>query len=143
MLVDPSQIERIEVVKGSASVLYGSDAIGGVVNVITKKGGKRPAQVDVNTYYNSSSNQFGRSVSAYGLVDNFEYRISTSKTTQDELRTGGGDTIKNSDQQQHNVNAYLGYHFDNAEIGLSVERFVIDYNDLTPHSFQYKAFLPQ
>ncbi|MCK4762945.1 MAG: TonB-dependent receptor [Candidatus Aminicenantes bacterium] len=35
-LVDVSAVERIEIVRGPASVLYGSDAIGGVVNIITK-----------------------------------------------------------------------------------------------------------
>ena len=34
--LDPEQIERVEVVRGPASVLYGSDAIGGVVNFIPK-----------------------------------------------------------------------------------------------------------
>lgn len=34
-------IERIEVVKGPQSVLYGSDAIGGVINIITRKGQKK------------------------------------------------------------------------------------------------------
>ncbi|WP_321372472.1 TonB-dependent receptor [uncultured Desulfuromusa sp.] len=34
--LDPAQVERVEVVRGPASVLYGSDAIGGVVNFITK-----------------------------------------------------------------------------------------------------------
>ena len=41
ILIDPTEIERIEVIKGPASVLYGSDAIGGAVNIITKKGGDR------------------------------------------------------------------------------------------------------
>ncbi len=36
-LIDPQNIERIEIVKGAASALYGSDAIAGVINIITKK----------------------------------------------------------------------------------------------------------
>ena len=44
MLIDPNMIERIEVIKGPASVLYGSEAIGGVVNIITKKAGDKPIQ---------------------------------------------------------------------------------------------------
>ncbi len=37
LLIDLNSIERIEVIKGPASVLYGSEAIGGAINVITKK----------------------------------------------------------------------------------------------------------
>ena len=36
-LIDPYNIEKIEIVKGASSALYGSDAIAGVINVITKK----------------------------------------------------------------------------------------------------------
>ena len=36
-LIDPQNIEKIEVVKGASSALYGSDAIAGVVNIITRK----------------------------------------------------------------------------------------------------------
>ncbi|HLU79550.1 MAG TPA: TonB-dependent receptor plug domain-containing protein, partial [Burkholderiaceae bacterium] len=38
MAMDPATIERIEILRGAASSLYGSDAIGGVINIITRKG---------------------------------------------------------------------------------------------------------
>lgn len=41
-------IDRIEVVKGNGSALYGSDAVGGVVNIITKKGTKNQSTLDVS-----------------------------------------------------------------------------------------------
>jgi vitamin B12 transporter len=44
----PSAIERIEVLKGPQSALYGSDAMGGVINFISKKG-SGPAQFNVRT----------------------------------------------------------------------------------------------
>ncbi|HIE04140.1 MAG TPA: TonB-dependent receptor, partial [Candidatus Latescibacteria bacterium] len=45
-------VERIEVVRGSLSVLYGSDALGGVINIITRKPTK-PVQVDYTFSYGS------------------------------------------------------------------------------------------
>ncbi len=35
-LIDPNSVERIEVIRGPGSVLYGGDAMGGVINVVTK-----------------------------------------------------------------------------------------------------------
>lgn len=45
-MIAPGSVERVEVVKGPQSALYGSDAIGGVINIITKKGAG-PAQFNM------------------------------------------------------------------------------------------------
>ncbi|MDR1181675.1 MAG: TonB-dependent receptor, partial [Bacteroidales bacterium] len=54
--LDISNIERIEIVKGSASALYGSSAIGGVVNIITRDA-SAPWQVSLNSQYASYAQQ--------------------------------------------------------------------------------------
>ncbi len=46
--VTPSEIERIEVLRGAASAIYGADAVGGVINIITK--GFTNASDDRNTF---------------------------------------------------------------------------------------------
>ena len=43
MRLGTENVERIEITQGAASAKYGSDAIGGVVNIITKKAGNKPA----------------------------------------------------------------------------------------------------
>ena len=48
-LIDPADIERIEIVKGASSSLYGSDAIAGVINIITRKHRQVPVVVENTT----------------------------------------------------------------------------------------------
>ncbi len=49
-------VERIEIVKGAASALYGSNATGGVINIITKRG-TRPWTLNVNARYAKHNDQ--------------------------------------------------------------------------------------
>ncbi len=47
-LVNTDEVERVEILKGSQSVLYGSDAVAGVINIIMRKGEGKPLNVSAN-----------------------------------------------------------------------------------------------
>jgi hemoglobin/transferrin/lactoferrin receptor protein len=145
ILVDTSIIERIEVVKGPSSVLYGSKAIGGVVNVITKKGGERAVQAELNASYNSSTNGFDTNAQLYGSANNFDYRLSVSRADHGdrEIPSGTNDNIaynnkdgvlENSSFDNSNVNAYLAYNMGNATIGGRFESYKADTESHTDNS---------
>ena len=52
-LIDPHNIEKIEIVKGASSALYGSDAIAGVINIITKKHREQGLMVENTSRFGS------------------------------------------------------------------------------------------
>lgn len=60
-----TQVDRIEVVKGTGSTLYGSEAMGGVINIITTDPEKAPAQVRLSADYGSHASL--RSTAALSL----------------------------------------------------------------------------
>lgn len=145
LMVDPYIIKRIEVVKGPASVLYGSKAIGGVVNIITKKGGTIPLQAELNTSFDSATNGFNANAQLYGSANNFDYRLSISRAIHGdrEVPSGTNDNIayqnkdgvlENSSFDNSDVNAYLAYNMDNMTIGGRLESYKSDTESHTDNS---------
>ncbi len=66
-------IERIEIVKGGGSALYGSDAIGGVINIITKKGDSLRTTLDVNA---GSWGTYNYELSNEGSIDRLSWYVT-------------------------------------------------------------------
>ncbi|MCQ2444809.1 MAG: TonB-dependent receptor, partial [Mailhella sp.] len=110
ILIDASRIERIEVIKGPASVLYGSDAIGGAVNIITKKGGKDAVQGDAYLGFSGASRGFSEGASVYGKAGGLNYRFSGSHSDQGNVHTPDGKW-KNTSFRQTDASAFLSYDF--------------------------------
>ena len=114
-------IERIEVVKGPGSVLYGSDAIVGVVNIITKPVPEKPA-LTVSGGYGS----YGTSLAniSYGQkIEKFGFLVSAQKETSERGRYGASEDdfegryalVKGSYDFSDKVNFSIGINHDNLE----------------------------
>ncbi|NTV46874.1 MAG: TonB-dependent receptor plug domain-containing protein, partial [Chlorobiales bacterium] len=116
-------IERIEVVRGSSSALYGSDAIGGVINVITKKP-TETFRANLNARYGQSTYEDAENplFNAYatGSLGSFGYAVSgtfNSKNRYDrdksDLMTDGDDkTIQSgSGKLTYQINPLINLTF--------------------------------
>jgi hemoglobin/transferrin/lactoferrin receptor protein len=121
--VDVGSIERVEVVKGPASALYGTDALGGVINIITKDAAladqdQWQAQHTVNTRYSSTDNAvYGR----YGLTaggNGFGFNLGISGRDAQNYEDGRGNEVNNS-------------QFENQSIDLGAKYCISERNELS------------
>ena len=82
-LPSPDAIERIEILKGGASALYGSDAVGGVINIITKQ--PKKTEIKLNAGAGSWGNQNYRA-SVATKVGKTGIMVTAQKERQDYLK---------------------------------------------------------
>src|SRR5690606_1817154 len=143
--IDPAMVERIEILRGAASSVYGSDAIGGVINIITKKGEQdRPlsawANVGYGTYETAKS-----SLGLSGASNGWDYSFATSATTskgfdsqRPKYSNDWPDTNHYADKdgyRSHAVSGTRGYRWaEGHHIGLTA------YNGYTDGDFDNADF---
>lgn len=91
--VDALSIERIEVIRGPASLLYGSKAVGGVVNLIDNRIPDKIISEKItgvaDARYNSANKERSGSLLLEGGVDNYAWHINSFKRKTDDLRIPG------------------------------------------------------
>ncbi len=136
-LIAPAMIERIEVIKGPASVLYGSEALGGVINIITKKGGDKALSGDVSLGYNSASKGRSGAASLYGAQNGWHYRVGVAADKNSALDTPEGK-MPNSYFQSQAANFFLAYDLsDTTQLGATLDYYKLKFGS---GSLGYEGF---
>ncbi|NAW52271.1 TonB-dependent receptor [Elizabethkingia argentiflava] len=122
--IDPAAIERIEVVNGATSI-YGNGAIGGVINIITKKnkegktfGGQTSFSTTDHDYFDNKKRGFGYRFNQqfYGKKDKFNYLINGTINQTGSAVDGDGEYISPryglGDTRTLNLLTKIGYDFN-------------------------------
>jgi vitamin B12 transporter len=104
-------VEKIEIIRGPQSTLYGSDALAGVINIITKKGSGRPA-FSLSTE-GGSYNTYKGLLGLRGSLNGLNYSLSFSKFKTNGFSAADekfGNTEKDG-TDNYNSSARIGYDF--------------------------------
>ncbi len=134
ILIDPSSIERIEVVRGPSSVVTGSSAVGGVVNIILKKGADVPFEMTTTAGYFSATRGYRVSHAMAGTVaagqGALDYRLGFGRSEQGNRRTPSG-VLDPSDSEDKSLTLHLGYRQNNHYFALDAMAFDLSANSFT------------
>ena len=112
--INPDIIERIEIVKGSRSALYGTDAIGGVINIITRK---------VDSSYIESGFGYGmydtknRKIDMGYRMGSTEMGLSVNSNKTDGYKIRTDSDIKRG-YENLSTNFHIGQNFQHSDITL-------------------------
>jgi iron complex outermembrane recepter protein len=112
-LIDEYTASHVEIIKGPASLQYGSDAVAGVVNVIRE----RPAKVnsiegDVVSQYHSNTNGFVNSAGVKGSFDKFFFGVRGSLKSHEDYSDGEGNVVNNTRLNESNLSLNTGLRTD-------------------------------
>ena len=108
-------IERIEIIPGSQGVLFGDQAVGGVVNIITRKPKKLTANVLVG--YGSYNQNLYQFYLAGKFNNGLSYQLSSSTNDTDNFRN-------HNEQNNKNINVRFIYDYKNGFIFTKFQRII-------------------
>lgn len=133
--VDPSSAERIEVIRGPASLLYGNNALGGVVNVISSDiPTSVPSRISGYVMGQGETATPG-GVAGAGLTaplgTHFAFTARGGYRDFNDLRVGGGTTQPNTSGTTSNATIGGGFVGDHASVGVVYRQMNFEYG--LPH----------
>ncbi len=112
-------IERIEIVQGSAGVLYGDQAVGGVINIITRSAKAGELHATVSAEAGSDDLRNYTASLGQGFETGFSYNLSAQKRDTDNYR-------QNNRSEVTNVLGKIAYEFDAGRVFVEKQKIEDD-----------------
>ncbi len=150
--MDPYLADRLEVVQGPASVLYGSNAMGGAINYQTSDVLNKPAgsflRGSVISSYATNNNGLNTGIDLEGGTGNWGFEAKVMRRSGGDITTGDakrfgktgkeGDPkftgeLPNTDFEQLNGSASIGYEGDFGQVRVNYTRWQDEHNFLLPN----------
>ena len=157
-VIDINAIEKIEVIKGPSASVYGADAVGGAINIITKKGSvKNRGTIDVSTGSWKKHNYNLSYSGSAGKDNSFKYLINASRqmsgnTHYKDGQTGNNYEYANTDYKEDSTYIKLENDFDknhNLRFTHSFNKGISGYPYMAPdytvpfkEAFKYPGHIP-
>src|SRR5690554_1646674 len=143
-------IERIEILRGPQSTLYGSDALSGVINIITKKGTGDP-KFTLLTEGGSYSTYKGL-LGLNGSYDFLNYSLALSRSKTDGFSSASGaDNAEKDGSSKYNISGRVGaepidklildFHFRYTEADVDYDQFGGQFDDDPTYIFNLEEYL--
>ncbi|MGV6806997.1 MAG: TonB-dependent receptor family protein [bacterium] len=110
-------IERVEIVNGSAGVLYGDQAVGGVINIITRRAAAGETSGDAGMSFGSDGLKTYRGSISQGFDSGFGYRASVMRKESDNYRDNNESDLESG---------LLNLRYQNETVHLFAEAQKID-----------------
>ena len=122
-LLDLSQIESIEIIKGASSTLYGTGAASAVINITTKAASAKKMRTVFSTSLgtnqtatdqNDNIADINTNVAFSGTLKKFTYRAAFSNQSTDGLSAVISEANEKDAFSKYGVDTSFGYNFSNA-----------------------------
>jgi iron complex outermembrane receptor protein len=149
-VINESGLSKIEIIKGPASLLYGSDAVGGVINFLPE----HPAsigktQADIKSSYSSNANGLTTNIGFKSSRKFFSWGVRADIKTFRDYQDGNGNYVPNSRYKTKSFQAFSGftktrsnlqlyYTFMQMKLGLPIpDAFGAN---LSPYSYEFDVW---
>jgi iron complex outermembrane receptor protein len=102
-------IDKVEIIKGPSSLLYGADAMGGVLHFVEE----RPANIntivgDFGTKYFSNTAGYTSNLGLKGTTQNFRFKLRGGFSSHGDYKQGTGDRVTNTRYTESAIKASVG-----------------------------------